>query len=144
MSAYGLEERENTLARLADLCGGRVWEGSVPDDVELPRAADGKVLPCIVVNFGASVRSTRDRNLAKGEKGQPHSLPVNIACIAGDIGAANRAAAEVSDRLLDWAPSATSDAFTAKGGYGTRRPSTESSPTRQIVGGFFEAVINNG
>lgn len=144
MAADGLFERRATLTRLKTLAGGRVWQGSIDDDVQIPRDSAGKVLPYIVVNFGAPVRSTRDRQIATGEKGQPHILPVNIACIAGDYDAAQEVMSAALNLLLDWAPSETADAFEAKGGYGTRRASTESSPTRYVEGLFLEGVFNNG
>lgn len=144
MAADGLIERRATLARLKTLVGGRVWQGSIDDDTQIPRDSAGRVLPHIVVNFGAPVRTTRDRVLANGEKGQPHVLPANIACVAGDYDSAQTVMAAVMDLLLDWRPSATSDAYEAKGGYGTRRDSTEASPSRRIEGLFLEAVINSG
>lgn len=139
----GLIERRATLERLKTLVGGRVWQGSIDDDTQIPRDTAGKVLPHIVVGFGAPVRTTRDRKLAVGEKGQPHVLPANIACIAGDYDAAQETMSAALNLLLDWAPSETADAYEAKGGYGTRRPSTESSPTRFVEGLFLESTINN-
>lgn len=144
MGAYGLEERRNTLARLKTINAGRFWQGTIDDDYPLPRDPSGRVLPHGIVDFGAPVRTARDRNLSKGEKGQPHVLPVSISLVSGDKDSAQELAAAVLDLLLDWAPSETSDAYEAKGGYGTRRPSTANVPTRVIDGLFLEAVINNG
>ena len=144
MAADGDLETENTLARLRTLVGGRVYESAVPDDVTIPVGRDGKVSPYIVVDFGATVRSLRDRNITNPEKGQPHVLPVNIACVAGDASAARKTRKAVIGLLLDWSPSPTADAFEAKGGYGTNRPATGNTPTRFVAGSFFETVINQG
>lgn len=143
MSAYGLDERRNTLARIQTINAGRAWQGSVLDDYEIPRDSSGRVLPHAIIDFGAPVRTARDRALAYGEKRQPHVLPVNIACVAGDYDKAQALAAAIHDLLLDWAPSEGSDPFESKGGYGTRRPSTENTPTRYIEGLFLECVVNS-
>lgn len=143
MAADGDVEIENTLERLETLVEGRVYESAVPDSVQIP-TRNGKVLPYIVVDFGATVRSLRDRNIANPEKGQPHVLPVNIACIAGTARAARKTRKDVMDLLLDWRPSETADAYEAKGGYGTNRPATGNTPTRFVSGSFFESVINQG
>lgn len=144
MSANGLVERRNTLARIKSLAGGNVQQGSFPDDAPPPRTTDGsgKIAPHIILDFGAPIRSTRDRSMGLGEKGQPHILTVNIACIAGDASAAERLMGAVFDSLLDWAPSDSADPFEAKGGYGSRRPATENTPTRFVEGLFFESIYN--
>jgi len=144
MTAYGLEERRATLARIKTINAGRAWQGSVLDDYEIPRDASGRVLPHTVVDFGAPVRTARDRNLAYTEKHQPHVLPVSVTCIAGDYDSAQILAAAMHDLLLDWAPSDSADAYESKGGYGSRRPSTENVPTRYLEGLFLESVINQG
>lgn len=144
MSAFGLEERIATLARIKTVNAGRAWQGSVLDDYEVPRFPDGKPYPYTVVDFGSPVRSMRDRNLAYGEKYQPHVLPVSVTCIAGDYEKAQALAATIHDLLLDWAPSDSADPFESKGGYGTRRPSTENVPTRYLEGLFFETTVNHG
>ena len=142
MAANGLSERRATLARMKTINGGRAWQGTVDDDYEIPRDADGRVLPHAIIDFGAPVRSTFDRNLAHMEKGQPHILPANIAIVAGDPDAAQVTMAAYFDLLLDWKPSTTADPWEAKGGYGSRRPSTSSVPTRYIEGLFLETSVN--
>lgn len=144
MAAHGLQERQATVARAKTLVGGRVFQSAVPDDQQVPRSPDGKVLAHIVLDFGAPVRSMRDRNLTNPEQGQPHVLPLNAACIAGDPETASKVMAALFDLLIDWAPSATSDAYEALGGYGANRPATGSTPTRFIEGLFFQAVVNQG
>lgn len=144
MAAHGLAERRATLARLKTLVGGRVWQGSVDDDVEIPRDTSDKVLPHIVVSFGAPVRSARDRNLANLDKGQPHILPASIACVAGDADAAQVVMAAVFDLLVDWAPSETSDMWESKNGYSASRDATANTPSRRISGIFLETVVNHG
>jgi hypothetical protein len=142
MSAYGLAERRATLARIKGINQGRAWQGSVLDAYEIPRDPSGRVLPHTIVDFGAPVRSTRDRNLAYSEAKQPHILPVSIACIAGDYDSAQTLAEAVFNLLLDWAPTSASDPYEAKGGYGTRRAATEATPTRYIDGLFLETTLN--
>lgn len=144
MAANGNAERKATIVRAKGLVGGRVYESALPDDTNPPRSADGRIAPHIILDFGAPVRSARDRNIANPEKGQPHVLPVNAACIAGDAGTAGDVAAALFDLLVDWAPSATSDAFEAKGGYGTNRPATGNTPSRFVSGLFLESVVNQG
>lgn len=146
MSADGVLERRATITRLKTLVGGRVWKGTIPDEEEPARILDasGKVKPHIIVDFGAPVRTTRDRTLALGEKGQPHLLPVNVACIAGDADSAEDVMKAVFDLLVDWAPSDTADPFEAQGGYGGRRNATANTPTRFIEGLFLQAAVNQG
>ena len=143
MAADATDEVEAIITRLKTLVGGRVWESALPDDEDPPRLASGAVAPYIVVDFGAPVRSTRDRNIASGELGQPHILPLNVACVAGDIATARAVAKAVFNLLVDWAPSSSSDPIVAQGGYGSNRPSTERSPTRFVKGLFFETTVNN-
>lgn len=144
MAAHGLDERRATLAKMKTINGGRAWQGSVDDSYEVPRDSAGRILPHAIVDFGAPVKTARDRNLAFREKGQPHVLPANIAIVAGDPDAAQVTMAAYFDLLVDWEPSETADAWEAKGGYGTRRPSTSSVPTRHIEGMFLESVVNQG
>lgn len=145
MSAHGLAERRATLARLQAITWLKTWQGSVDDDDQIPREeGTGRVLPYVVVDFGAPVKSTRDRNIANPEKGQPHVLPANIACVGGNADDAQAVMAAVFESLVDWAPSATADAWEAKGGYGSRRSSTASTPTRYLEGLFLESVVNQG
>lgn len=144
MSAFGLEERRATLARIQTINAGRAWLGSVADDYQVPREeGSGRILPHTVISFGAPVKTSRDRNMAYGEKHQPHILWAQIACVAGDADAAQALAAAVHDLLLDWAPSENSDPYESTGGFGTRRPSTEATPTRYIEGLHLEAVVNS-
>lgn len=142
MAAHGDDEIQATITRVKTLVGGRVYESALPDDENPPRAADGKVAPHIILDFGATVRSTRDRNLATPEKGQPHVLPLNAACVAGDAATARSVRKALFNLLLDWKPSETADAWEAKGGYGGNRPATGNTPTRFISGSFFESTVN--
>ncbi len=142
MTADGNAEIEATLARAKTLVGGRVFESALPDDADPPHTADGKIAAHIILDFGAPVRSTRDRNIANPEKGQPHVLPLNAACVAGDAATARKTKKALLDLLLDWQPSFTSDAYEALGGYGTNRPATGNTPSRFISGLFLQAVVN--
>jgi hypothetical protein len=142
MPANGLAERRATVARAKTLVGGRVYESALPDDANPPRSSDGKIAPHIILDFGAPVRSMRDRVLANPEKGQPHVLPLNAACVAGDADTASVVMASLFDLLVDWAPTSASDPFEAQGGYGGNRPATGNTPTRFISGAFFQAVVN--
>lgn len=144
MAAHGLEERRSTLARLKTINGGRAFQGSLADDYEVPRDADNRVAAHIIIDFGAPVKTARDRNLANAEQGQPHVLPANIACVAGDADSSQVLMAAVFKLLVDWAPSDTADPWEAKGGYGTRRPATQAVPTRYVDGLFLETTVNQG
>jgi hypothetical protein len=147
MAAHGLAERRNTVARLTNAIqpvGDRVYRSAVPDGEDIPRNGDGTVLPHIIIDFGAPVKAARDRNIANAELGQPHVLPANVLCVAGDADTADAVMAAVVNLLVDWAPSATSDPWEAKGGYGTNRPSTGNTPTRFGSGLFLECVVNQG
>lgn len=142
---FGLTERRATLARIkAGVAGGRVWQGAVPDEVGLPRDTDGRIAPHVVIDFGAPVATTAERNLALPDAQQPYALPANVACIAGDADAAQALAAEVFGLLVDWQASSSADPWEAKGGYGTRRPATENTPTRYIEGLFMQCSVNMG
>lgn len=143
MSAYGLEERRSTLERAKTLAGGRVWQGSIADDYDIPRL-DGAVLPHAIVDFSAPVKSAQDRVLANGEKGQPHILWATVSCVAGNAEEAQVLAAAVLDLFLDWKPSDSADPYEAKGGFGTRRPKTGSTPSRYIEGIYLETTVNQG
>lgn len=144
MAVHGLAERRATLTKLQTINAGRAWQGSVWDEYEIPRDPSGRILAHAIVDFGAPVKAARDRILAFREKGQPHILPANIACIAGTPDDAQALMAAVVDLLLDWAPSETSDSWEMKGGYGTRRSSTASVPTRFVEGLFLETAVNQG
>lgn len=143
MTADGLAERRATLEKMKTINAGRVWQSSTPDDVEVPReAGTGRIVPHAVIDFGAPVQVARDRNLAKGEKGQPHVLPAVVTCIAGDADAAQELMAAYFNLLVEWKPTPASDPWEAKGGYGSGRPATESTPTRYLEGLFLETVVN--
>ena len=142
MAADGSAEIDATIARAKTLVGGRVYESALPDDENPPRTADGRIAPYIILSFGATVRSLRDRILANAEKGQPHVLPLNAACIAGDAATARAVKTALFNLLVDWAPSGSADAWEAKGGYGGNRPATGNTPTRFISGSFYESVVN--
>lgn len=144
MPAHGLPERRATLARLKTINGGRAWQGSVDDDAIIPPQQDGKIMAYAVISFGAPVKTKRDRNLTNAELGQPHILTASVACVAGDADDAQNLMADVIDLLVDWAPSESSDAFEAKGGFGSRRPATNNTPTRFIEGIFLETTVNQG
>lgn len=147
MAAHGLEESRATIARLKNHItpvGSRVFESFIPDHAEIPRDASGAVLAHVVVDFGAPVKTVKDRVLGKPELGQPHILPANIACIAADADTARAVMAAVVNRVVDWAPSATADAWELKGGYGGNRAATSNTPTRAISGVFLECTVNNG
>ena len=77
MAAHGLAERRATLAKMKTINAGRVWQGTIPDDEDVPRDDDGRVLPHAVIDFGAPVQLARDRNLAYGEKGAGSDIPPN-------------------------------------------------------------------
>lgn len=141
MAADADIEIEATLAQLATLAGGRVFETAVTDETAV--TLNGKVLAHIIVDFGETVRTRRDRILSTGEVNQPHILPVNVACIAGSASAARKLAKGVIGLLLDWAPSASSTGFVKEGGYGGSRSATANTPSRFVRGVFFEAWINN-
>ena len=144
MAAHGLDERRATLTRLKTINNGLAWQGSVWDDYELPRSASGRIAAHAIIDFGAPVKTARDRNLANREKGQPHILPANVAIVAGTPDDAQALMAEVFNLLVDWSPSVTADSWEAKGGYGTRRPGTNATPVRYVEGLFLECVVNQG
>jgi hypothetical protein len=143
MAADADAEIEATLTRARTLVGGRVWESALPDDANPPRDANGAIKPYIILDFGAVVRSTRDRTLAHGDLKQPHILPVNAACVAGDVATARAVQKALFNLLVDWAPSSSADAYRAQGGYGSNRPATGNTPTRFVRGGFYETTVNN-
>ncbi|MFT4258051.1 hypothetical protein [Microbacterium sp.] len=144
MAGHGLEERRATLARLKTINGGRAFQGALSDDYEVPRDSSGRVLPHILVDFGAPIQTARDRCLAKREQGQPHVLPATLACVAGNADDAQALMAAAFDLLVDWSPSDTCDSYEAKGGFGSRRPATAAVPTRFAEGLYLEAVTNQG
>lgn len=141
MAADGDAEIEATLARLNTLAGGRIFETALSDDSDV--VLSGEVRPHVILDFGATVRTGRDRILAASEPNQPHILPVNAACIAGSAADARKLARGVMGLLLGWSPSADSDPYRAEGGYGAQRVATANTPTRFVRGIFFETTLNN-
>lgn len=144
MSADGIAERRATIARIKTIPNLIVWSGSAPDEWKPPRTPDGKVIPYVVVDFGAPIRTTRDRSIAYGEKGQPHLLVGNIACISGVQEWSEDLMAQVFDLVIDWRPSDTADPFEAQGGYGSRRAATDHTPSQFIEGLFVQTAVNQG
>lgn len=143
MAADADAEIEATLTRLKTLVGGNVFETALPDDANPPRNPNGSIAPHIIAIFGAAVRSTRDRILSAGEVSQPHTLPLNLVCVAGTASAARKTAKDATALLLDWAPSASSDTYRAEGGYGGSRAATTNSPSRFVRGVFLETTVNH-
>lgn len=144
MAASGLAERRATLARLKTINAGRAWQGSIDDEAQIPRMADGKIYPHAVIDFGAPIRSMRERNLTNGDLKQPHLLYSNIACVAGTAEQAQQLLDAIIELLVDWAPSDTSDPWHLEGGFGDRRAATGNIPTRHISGIFLETTVNLG
>ena len=144
MSAHGLQERRNTLARIKTINGGRAWQGSVDDAARIPRHPDGTVMAHVVLNFGAPVKTKRERNLTNGDLGQPHVLPATISCVGADADEAQELMADMVELLVDWKPSESADPFEAKGGFGSRRNATDNTPSRYIEGLYLETTVNQG
>lgn len=142
--AHGLVERASTKRRLESLAGGRVWQGTVDDDDIIQRFPDAKTKPYIVVQFGAPIRTTRERNLTNGDLGQPHIQTATVSCVAGDYDSAQQLMGAVVETLVDWAPSDFSDPWRLEGGFGNRRARTSNTPTRFIEGLFLTTTINLG
>lgn len=144
--AHGLVERKATKRRIEDtLVSGRVWQGSVDDDDNVPREeGTGRVLPHIVIRYNAPVRSSRERNLTNGDLGQPHILSGTFHCVAGSAEDAQELMAALVETIVDWAPSAHSDPWRLSNGFGARRPATANTPTRFIEALFGETTVNLG
>lgn len=144
MAASGIDERRATLARLKTLAGGRVWQGVVDDEAAIPRTKEGKIYRHAVIDFGAPIRSLRERNLTNPDLRQPHILSATVACIAGTADDAQALMDDVVNMLVDWAPSGTSDPWELKNGYGGYRQGTSAIPSRFIQVIFLETTVNLG
>lgn len=144
MTADGIAERRATVAKIETIPNLTVWVGAAPDAWDPPRDADERVLPYVVIDFGAPVRTQKERGLGLGEKGQPHILTANVACISGDADWSMDLMKAIFDLLVDWRPSDTSDPYDAQGGYGSQRTATERRPAQFIEGLFLQTTVNQG
>lgn len=125
-----------------NLYGGRAWVTAVPDDVELPLDEDGTPKPYYILSFATPFASTQGRNIAGGEKTQPHVLSFSVTAWAGSADDARDAMTEASRLLVDEQPSLTSGQIKARGGTMFDEPAKDQRPTRYASAGFFRVVVN--
>ncbi len=130
------------MATLKTHCDGRAWETQVPDDVDLPRLTDGGVRPYIIARFAEPYASTRGRNIASDEQGQPHIFSFTILVIGADAGSVRNAMTDVRRDLVGKHPSLTSTQLKATGGFAYPQADTGSRPTRFERAAFFRTTIN--
>lgn len=141
MTADGIVERRNTVTRVESL-GVVVHVGEAPDNWEPPRDASNRVLPYVILDFGAPIRTVQDRSIGLSEQEQPHLLTVNAACISGVRSWSEDLMKAVFAILVDWRPSESADPFTAQGGYGTRLAASGNVPSRPVEGLYLETSVN--
>lgn len=141
----GLEEQAYILGPnpgIGDLCGGRVYETQVPDDVELPRDANGRLHPYLVVTFQTPFASSADRSIALGDRNQTHIMAFMVTAHSGDVNWTKQTNAAVARRLLDARPSATAGEIKSVAGFSYSQSDTASRPTRFSAGSWFQVAIN--
>lgn len=137
----GLVEAGAVMAELKDLFGGRVWETSVPDDVELARAPDGKVKPYCIVRFGSPFASSQGRSIALPEQDQPHVFTFSVLVISGNADWTRSGMAEVNRALVGKRLSANSTPVKATGGFSYGTKEAGSTPSRAELASFYRTFL---
>jgi hypothetical protein len=140
----GDAECEWILTQLRTLCGGRVWEVRVPDDVEIPRKEDGSggVKPYIIVSFASPTASAVGRNIAMGEKGQPHILTFTVKVVGAEMDDIKPVIRAAKDLITDGQPTDNSGRIKLRGGFAYPADDPNSAPGR-VQKAFFGRVYIN-
>lgn len=138
----GKEERDWIMNRLKPLCGGRVWKTRVPDGVELERETASGVQPYLIVRFARPSAIQEGRNIATGEKGQPHMLTFSVIAICADADKLDPVMDRVEDLLVGERPSETASVIRAKGGFAYPYGDADSRPSRVALPTFMRVIIN--
>lgn len=130
------------MAQLSTLVGGRVWEVVVPDPTKLPRLPDGSVKPYILVSFASPTASRVGRNIASGEKGQPHILTFTVKVIGATASDVNSTLTAAKNLLAGERPSDNSGVIRLRGGF-TYPVSDQTATPGRIQKAFFGSVYIN-
>lgn len=139
-SYTGYTERQNIMAQIASLAGGRVFQGK-PNDTQLSKK-DGQVEPYVIAMFGRPVPATTDRGLG-GEKTQPYIMAMTFACIGPTADLAGRLAAKLTERLLDFLPNGdNASPIKGAGGFAYQHIVAANAPSRFEEQPSFETTIN--
>lgn len=144
VSADGITERQNTIARLQTvLTGVSVYPGAVPDTEQLPRnQVTGAILPYVVVKFAGPIPTRRGRGLAWSEAEQPAILALQAICYSYSDSDLNDTVRSVTAALLGWQPSDGATQYASAGGYAFNTASPTNKPTRLEEAISFQSTIN--
>lgn len=137
----GYTERQNILAQVADLAGGRIFDGK-PSDQQLAKSG-GQVKPYAIVMFGRPIPATGDRGMGVGEEKQPYIMACTFACIASIQDDAARLAARITERLIGWLPNGdNATPMKGAGGFSYQRFIAANMPSLFEEQASFETTIN--
>lgn len=143
MSVNLVAEKRATLTYLSRLCGGRVWEEALPDDVQSAVDDDTLALrPLLLITWGTPYPTYRDRSIM-GEEMQPYLVPMHVQAFAATVNEKNETAGAVRDDLLGWSPDEdNASPFTFRGGGEFNNRQSSVRPTRFIELINFETMVN--
>jgi hypothetical protein len=142
MATDGVAEAEWILAQLTPLCGGRVWEVKVPDDVALAMAADASIKPYIIFSAAEPFSSARDRGLNQDESAQPHVASYMVTVHAATMDAVKAVMTEVRTRLIGAQATPSSTTLRATGGFSYPSRDLAAAPSRVSRSLYLRHTIN--
>lgn len=135
-------EAEAVKERLANLCGGRVYDGLTDDDELARHDNGGDVRPYIVLRFNEPIKSGRDRGIG-GERSQPYIFSGSVECWGPDNQTVRLVGDEVRDLLLGWAPTENNDSeISLRGGGDFRYKDSAGRPSIRMWQVNWETVTN--
>lgn len=141
----GQTERDYIMSAstgIGALAGGRVFKTAVPDEENLPRLADGKIKPYLVVTFQSPFSGSQGRSVAGGEQKQPHIMSGMAVSFAGDPDSAEALDNAVKRKLVGLIPSSGATPIRLVGGFSYDNSDTSSKPTRFAAGTWFKFHMN--
>lgn len=143
MSFDALAEQQATIDRLKPLCGGRVYDGAIPEEARLEMADQQVIRPYIIVSFGAVFASQADRSIMDEDQ-QPHILPAVIECWASTVSEVRVTAGAVRRKLIGWSPGDenASSYRAVGGGFFPSRADSTGRPSRSMEMVSAQTVIN--
>lgn len=134
--------QQAVLAHLRTLPFLEVFEGSVPDGEAIPKDANGKIKPHVVVNFAGLTDPPKRHNGIMGAKYDSFQQGFSTHAIAGDDDAARQVHNAVLRKLLGFEPFGCGEirpAFFA----GVGEISTLGQPTRFSAVQAFKFLMND-
>jgi len=134
--------QQEVLAFLRTLPFLEVFEGSVPDGEAIPKDANGKIKPHLVVNFAGLTDPPKRHNGIMGAKYDSFQQGFSTHAIAGDDDAARQVHNQALRKLLGFEPFGCGEirpAFFA----GVGEISTLGQPTRFSAVQSFKFLMND-